>query len=113
MLKIDGSFDSLPKTLIQIMVNITSNILLSLIRIALHDSQEEVPLTSVDWKRIVQLAEKQGVLAIAFDGLSKLKKRQIVSIEKELLMEWFGQTIYMENVYNQHRSTIAHLAEFY
>ena len=47
----------------------SSVVLLNLLRIALGNSVEWKGEGSVDWKKVIGLARKQGVLAIAFDAL--------------------------------------------
>ena len=49
----------------------------------------------VEWACIMQLAEKQTVLGVVFDGLETLPKN--LRPPMELLMEWFGQTSYIEH----------------
>ena len=50
----------------------SSVVLLYLLRIALGNSAEWKEEGSVDWKKVIGLARKQGVLAIAFDALEKV-----------------------------------------
>ena len=49
----------------------SSVVLLKLLQIALGNSAEWKGEGSVDWKEVIGLARKQGVLAIAFDALEK------------------------------------------
>ena len=50
----------------------SSIVLLNLLRIALGNSAERKGEGSVDWKEVIELARKQGVLTIAFDALEKV-----------------------------------------
>ena len=50
----------------------SSVVLLNLLRISLGNSVEWKGEGSVDWKEVIGLARKQGVLAIAFDALEKV-----------------------------------------
>lgn len=50
----------------------SSVVLLYLLRIALGNSVDWKGEGSVDWKEVIGLARKQGVLAIAFDALEKV-----------------------------------------
>ena len=50
----------------------SSVVLLNLLRISLGNSAEWKGEGNVDWKEVIELARKQGVLAIAFDALEKV-----------------------------------------
>ena len=82
----------------------TSVILLNLLRIALGNSAEWKGEGSVDWKEVIGLARKQGVLAIAFDALEKVPAELRPS--KNILLEWFGRVNTMEQVYELFVNTI-------
>lgn len=86
----------------------SSVILLNLLRIALGNSVKWKGEGSVDWKEVIELARKQGVLvAIAFDAL------EMVPVEfrpsKNILLEWFGRVNTMEQVYELYVNTIKDL----
>lgn len=63
--------------------------LLNLLQIALGNSAEWKGEGSVDRKEVIELARKQGVLAIAFDALEKVPAELRPS--KNILLEWFGR----------------------
>lgn len=86
----------------------TSVILLNLLRIALGNSAEWKGEGSVDWKEVIGLARKQGVLAIAFDALEKVPAELRPS--KNILLEWFGRVNTMEQVYELYVNTIKGLS---
>ena len=67
----------------------SSVVLLDLLRIALGNSAEWKGEGSVDWKEVIGMARKQGVLAIAFDALEKVPTELRPS--KNILLEWFGR----------------------
>ena len=80
-------------------MNINSSvILLNLLRIALGNSAEWKGEGGVDWKKVIRLARKQGVLAIAFDALEMVPAELRPS--KNILLEWFGRVNTMEQVYD-------------
>lgn len=85
----------------------SSVILLNLLRIALGNSAEWKGEGSVDWKEVIGLARKQGVLAIAFDALEKVPAELRPS--KNILLEWFGRVNTMEQVYELYVNTIKDL----
>ncbi len=53
-----------------------------------------------DWESLLEKSVKQGVLAIAFDGIQKLSKEQMPT--QKLLMEWYGRMLFTEKLYAQH-----------
>jgi len=54
--------------------NLDSDVLLKLLRLALGNSQDYAFPASVNWQDVMELAERQGVLDVAFDGIQKLPK---------------------------------------
>ena len=85
----------------------SSVILLNLLRIALGNSVKWKGEGSVDWKEVIELARKQGVLAIAFDALEMVPAEFRPS--KNILLEWFGWVNTMEQVYELYVNTIKDL----
>lgn len=86
----------------------SSVILLNLLRIALGNSVKWKGAGSVDWKEVIELARKQGVLvAIAFDALEMVPAEFRPS--KNILLEWFGRVNTMEQVYELYVNTIKDL----
>lgn len=85
----------------------SSVVLLNLLRIALGNSAEWKGEGSVDWKEVIGLARKQGVLAIAFDALEKVPAELRPS--KHILLEWCGRVNTMEQVYELYVNTIKDL----
>ena len=61
----------------------------------------------MDWKEVIELARKQGVLAIAFDALEMVPAELRPS--KNILLEWFGRVNTMEQVYELYVNTIKDL----
>lgn len=49
----------------------------------------------VDWLSIIRIAEEQTVSALAFDGISHLPKK--CHPDKNLLLNWLGKTLTIEN----------------
>lgn len=86
-------------------------ILLELVRMGWHNDAVSSLPSSISWQDVMATAEPQGMLAIAFDGIQKIPREQMPPME--LLMDWLGQTSYYEQIYENHRQTIASLAKFY
>ena len=100
--------------------NSSAEILFKLLRIAL-DSETDYSLPEkIDWSEVVDFSFKQGVAAIAVDGLQRLYDLQpelelaIDSPElEELKYEWFGFCMTVEQEYEAHLKLLGHLAGFY
>ncbi len=89
-----------------------SDILLSLIRLSLGASADEMDLSVLsesDWKENIDLSFEQGVAAIAVDGLQRSLELSAESLElaldspelEPLKYEWFGSTFQTEGDYSQ------------
>lgn len=65
-------------------------IFLSLIRLGIVHRADVLPQT-VDWGELKDLAEKQGLSAIALDGIEILSEGQ--RPPKVFLLEWIGETL--------------------
>lgn len=84
---------------------------LSLIRLGIGHSNSAIS-PKVDWPKIQSLAEKQGLYAIALDGIERLP--QTYRPNQELLLEWIGEVLQgYEYRYEQYRKTHAEMAGFY
>lgn len=95
--------------------NINLDTLLHLLRVAIGG---EVPKilrdSSISWQAVYALARKQGVLAIAFDGLTKLfehDKEFAKSFPQSLKLQWINATFTIEHRYEKQRDVCAELAE--
>ena len=84
------------------------NCLFKLLRLSLFNTDVQYDafsmLSDADWLNIRKFAETHGVVAIVFDALDKLKTRGVsVQISMDNLMNWLGQTSYIESVYLQQK----------
>ena len=95
--------------------NSTITALLSLIRIAIGvESVAEAKVTDVAWAKVYALARKQGVLAIAFDGLIKIFEQDAEvakTFPQSLKLQWINATFTIEHRYEKQRDVCAELAE--
>lgn len=79
---------------------------------------ESLP-SDVDWPAVMDLALRQGVMGLAFDGLSKLKEtsgnpfESVAGMSFETYLVWLGQVECMEERYRHHRDAVAKLAKYY
>lgn len=85
-------------------------VLFHLLRIALGKEEPSSLPNDVNWQEVYELSLKQGVGAIACDGMLALKE---CSIDEELRYKWMGQSMVIEQKYYQHKKAIAELADFY
>ena len=90
--------------------------LFRLLRIAIG-SEAAVPLSalgSVSWLELYTLARKQGVLAIAFDGLMQIFEcdgEAAKSFPQPLKLQWINAVFSIEQRYERQRTVCAELAE--
>ena len=100
--------------------------LLSLLRLGLLTSEaadEEkylLPLSMSQWREVMDLAERQGVAAIAFDGIQKLYdeyqkniKAVKVSSQKwlQFVLDYTGMMTQYEQAFQQQRRVVRKIAE--
>lgn len=96
----------------------TIDTLLYLIRLSLGTDQPKPIGDNVDWNAVMELANKQGVGAIAFDAIEELNDTGLLDFQlfeggKKLRVEWIGSVIIQEQIYKAHENVIAKLASFY
>lgn len=96
-------------------MNETTELLLQLIQIALGNKESVDIPSDVNWTKVEELAESQGISSIAFDGLQKVLNSSLIDkstiIELENLLEWAGQTNRVEIAYKRYTSTLFRLIE--
>ena len=97
------------------MVNRTENILFQLIRIAIGtESAELFHADDIEWGKLYTLARKQGVLAITFDGLTRVfevDKEFAKTLPQPLKLQWINALFTIEQRYDHARKVCAELAE--
>lgn len=97
--------------------NSSAEILFKLLRIALGRETDYSLPEKIDWSEVVDLSFKQGVAAIAVDGLQKLYdavpdlELAIDSPELEgVKYEWFGEVMNCEDEYSRRNNATNRLA---
>ena len=68
-------------------------------------------LTQANWKEVMSFCLSQGVVGLCYEALEKLE--EACRPPRDLLMECFGQVNIHENLYQLHKATLGHLAQFY
>lgn len=82
-------------------------VLLSLLRIALHQQKEKID-SDVNWQKVNKFAVNQGVRGIAFEGLEFLTRNDAIENlpNRDILLKWFGQSSFVEQKYKQHKKQV-------
>ena len=97
------------------MSNSVENTLLRLLRIAIGAEQvESFGSEGVAWQSVYALARKQGVLAVAFDGLMKIFEQDKAFAKvfpQSLKLQWINATFHIENRYDHAKTVCSEIAE--
>lgn len=97
-------------------MNQSQETLIKLVRMGIgHSKMCSIPKV-VDWHEVFRLAQKQGVVAIALDGLNKVHDELCMvldSMPQMLRLEWIGYVLQYEQRYAVYEKIIRDLAEFY
>lgn len=84
---------------------------LTLVRLGIGNKVSELP-QKVDWAKVCEFAEQQGLYAVVLDGIEKLPAGQ--RPPQELLLEWIGEILQgYEYRYDAYKQTISEMADFY
>lgn len=96
-------------------VDVNTSILFHLLRVAIGTERVEIQkVEGVVWQSVYALARKQGVLAIAFDGLSQLfeaDKEFAKAFPQSLKLQWINAVFNIESRYEYSRTISAEIAE--
>lgn len=91
--------------------------LMALVRLGIHpEADVESTSVDIDWQTVFDLAGKQGVVAIAWDGYARLYEAGMLTVDmdKQVKKQWIGHVIQTyEWKYPTYRATIGHLASIY
>lgn len=94
-----------------------TKVLFRLLRIALgveSASAHSVEFEGVSWQSVYALARRQGVLAVAFDGLERLFEQNgefAKSFPQSLKLQWINAMLNIERRYEYTRAVCAELGE--
>lgn len=91
-------------------MNKSVDVLLKLLRVALGVESDFSLPCNVAWEEVYHLSLRQGVGAVACDGLLAIKDN---SVEEALKYKWMGQSMVIEQKYYRQKQSIAELASFY
>lgn len=87
----------------------------ALLRLAVGTDQVgSMQLEGVSWQRVYALARKHGVLAVAFDGLTKLfeqNKEFAKSFPQSLKLQWINAAFHIEHRYDYSKAVCTELVD--
>lgn len=96
-------------------LNISDQMLLALLRASLSSKEPEITyfqdVDADNWKQCYLLATRQGVMALAWDGIAKLP--QELQPSKGLKLTWAMAVEAYEKKYARYCQTVAELSELY
>ena len=89
--------------------------LFTLLRVAIGtECAERVNIEGVSWQTVYAMARKQGVLAVAFDGLTKLfeqDKAFAKAFPLSLKLQWINATCSIEQRYENSKAVCSELVD--
>jgi len=89
--------------------------LLSIVRCALTgyalDAALFEKMTDGEWLELLDVCCQQGICAVAFDAIELTP--EVYRPNTDVLVEWFGQTSYLEQCYDFHLEAVNQLADFF
>lgn len=91
----------------------SEKVLLALLRVSLSNREESLP-NNIEWHAVLELAERQGVLAVSFDALETVRTQlgQTALPDMDTLMDWLGQVSFMETQYSEQDKVLDSLTKF-
>ena len=99
----------------EVKLNTSEQMLLALLRASLHQREVETDAfqsaSADDWKQCYQLAARQGVMALAWDGIISLP--QAIQPPKGLKLTWAMAVEQYEKKYAHYCEAIAELSAYY
>lgn len=85
---------------------------LHLVRLGLDiPSDMELSSEGIDWHSLQTLAEKQGLLAVALDGIDKLPASE--RPQKKDILQWFGSVLQYESQYAAQQKAACEMASLF
>lgn len=86
---------------------------LSLVRAALNetlvDSATFLNISDKDWHKLILFANQQSIVGLCFDVFEKFKGHELLP-QRNLRMQWIGNVMVLEKVYNKQKAIIKKLS---
>lgn len=92
------------------MRNVEYDALSILLKSALGNTDNSIQFDQIEWESVIRLAEIQGVISCAFDGLKRLSSPPNMDIETYLT--WLGKATSCSDQYDSYVQTVSNLAEY-
>lgn len=91
----------------------TSDTLFALLRAALHDVRPEPIAGRIDWSAVFAAAQRQGVAALAWEGLQRLQAAGecVPPMDRETKLRWFVSVEAVKQRYRKQQRAARHLGE--
>lgn len=84
---------------------------LELVRLGIGVSEDTIFSNDIEWGKLKVLADEQGLSAIVLDGIEKLPDKQ--RPPQVLLLEWIGEVLQGESVYELQRAVAIDMANLF
>lgn len=84
---------------------------LSLLRLGIGESKDEIIPNEINWIELKTVAEAQGLSAVVLDGIELLQN--MPGPPKEILLEWIGEVLQGEQSYKLHQDVAIELANLF
>lgn len=86
------------------------DVVFQLLKVALgNDAHVGYASELVDWRNVINLASRQGILGVCFDAFNRIPES--ARPDGSLLIKWIGQALLMEDRYKQYQETLIRLSE--
>lgn len=91
----------------------TSDTLFALLRAALHGARPEPIADGIEWSAVFAAAQRQGVAALAWDGLQRLQAAGggVPPMDRETKIRWFVAVEAVRQRYRKQQRAARHLGE--
>ena len=86
---------------------------IQLVRLGIGYTDTTEITDSVDWVEVKTLAEQQGLSAVVLDGIGRFKSLNFQGVQgppQELLLEWIGETLQNESIYETQQKEAVKMA---
>ena len=89
---------------------------IQLVRLGIGYTDTTEITDSVDWVEVKTLAEQQGLSAVVLDGIERFKSLNVQGVQgppQELLLEWIGETLQNESIYETQQKEAVRMANLF
>lgn len=95
-------------------MTLEQKVMIRILSVALGKDSIEQPPKGIEWKKVAELVNQQEMSALMFDGYQKIYKQiREQALSRIELLEWIGQTNYLEEQNKQQIQTEKELASLF